>query len=97
MKAIFIAYNQAYYNEINDLLEANGQRGFTQWEDIKGRGSETGIPRYGDHAWPEMNFATMSIVDDDKIAPLMAALKEKDEKTPALGLRAFVWNIEAMY
>lgn len=97
MKAIFIAYNQAYYNEINDLLEAQGQRGFTQWQDIQGRGSKTGIPHYGDHAWPEMNFATMAVVEDEMIAPLMDALKAKDAETPALGLRAFVWNIEAMY
>ena len=29
MKAIFIAYNQAYGNEIVELLEGFGQRGFT--------------------------------------------------------------------
>lgn len=36
MKAIFIAYNQAYGNEIVELLEGFGQRGFTQWLDIQG-------------------------------------------------------------
>ena len=43
MKAIFIAYNQAYNEEIVELLEANGQRGFTAWQDIQGRGSVDGI------------------------------------------------------
>ena len=45
MKAIFIAYNQAYGNEIIELLEEYGQRGFTQWVDIQGRGGVEGEPR----------------------------------------------------
>ena len=36
MKAVFIAFNQAYNDEIVDLLERRGQRGFTQWNDILG-------------------------------------------------------------
>ena len=31
MKAIFIAYNQAYNEEIVNLLEDCGQRGYTLW------------------------------------------------------------------
>ena len=34
MKAIFIAYNQAYNQEIVELLENLGQRGYTVWEEI---------------------------------------------------------------
>jgi nitrogen regulatory protein PII len=44
MKAIFIVYNQAYNQEIVELLEDCGQRGYTVWEEIGGRGSETGEP-----------------------------------------------------
>ena len=82
MKAIFIAYNQAYGEEIVGLLEENGQRGFTQWLDIQGRGSQEGEPHYGDHAWPTQNYG------------LMEALKRKDEEFPGLGLRAYQWSIE---
>ena len=94
MKAIFIAYNQAYYQEIVELLDANDQRGYTAWEDIQGRGSVDGIPHLGNQAWPEMNFAILTMVADDKVSPIMDALKEKDEKYRDLGLRAYVWNIE---
>lgn len=94
MKAIFIAYNQAYNEEIVELLEKQGQRGFTQWNEIAGRGSETGEPHYGDHAWPTMNNAVLTMVDDDKVEGIMAALKRKDEKYHDLGLRAFSWNVE---
>lgn len=94
MKALFIAYNQAYGNEIVELLEESGQRGFTQWLDIQGRGGIDGAPHYGDHAWPEQNYAILTIVPDDKVDPVMEALRRKDKDFRELGLRAFVWNIE---
>jgi len=97
MKAMFIAYNQAYNEEIVDLLSAQGQRGFTRWEDVEGKGDFNGFPRFGNHAWPEMNHALLVMMKDDKVAPLLAALKAKDEEAPDLGLRAFVWNIESFY
>ncbi len=97
MKAMFIAYNQAYNEEIVEMLAGMGQRGFTRWEDIEGKGSFNGIPRYGSHAWPEMNHALLTIVKDEAVEPILAALRQKDEAAPELGLRAFVWNIETFY
>jgi len=94
MKAIFVSYNQAYNEEIVELLEFLGQRGFTQWQDTQGRGSVTGEPHYGNHAWPTMNISLLSIVEDDKCDEILAALKKKDEKYQDLGLRAFTWNVE---
>ncbi len=97
MKAMFIAYNQAYNEEIVEMLAEMGQRGFTRWEDIEGKGSFNGIPRFGSHAWPEMNHAVLAMVKDEKVEPILAALKAKDEAAPDLGLRAFVWNVETYY
>ena len=94
MKALFISYNQAYSEEIVQVLEDHGQRGFTRWDGVQGRGSSDGIPRLGNHAWPEQNHAVISFVDDGKVADILAALKKKDEGSRDLGLRAFVWNIE---
>ena len=96
MKAIFIAYNQAYGEEIVELLDDHGQRGFTQWIDIQGRGGEQGEPHYGSHAWPTENYAILTFVPDDKATLLMDALKTTDEKYPDLGLRAFEWTIDGM-
>ena len=97
MKAIFIAYNQAYGEEIVELLDEYGQRGFTQWVDIQGRGGEEGEPHYGNHAWPTQNYAILTIVKDDaKASELLDALKEKDEMYPDLGLRAFCWTVDKM-
>ena len=96
MKAIFITYNQAYYEEIAKTLNDNGVKGFTEWDEIKGHGSNKGEAHYGSHAWPTLNNAIISIVDEDKVDGVLNALHEKDEKAPELGLRAFVWNIERM-
>ena len=94
MKAIFISYGQAYNEEIVEILEEAGQRGFTRWEDIGGRGSETGIPHYGNHAWPSMCSGIISMVDDDKVDIILDKLHAMDVATEKLGLRAFVWNVE---
>lgn len=97
MKAIFISYNQAYNEEIVELLEDNGQRGFTRWEDIEGRGGVDGEPHMGSHAWPTMNHAMITMVEDSKVQGIMDDLRAKDEAYPDLGLRAYVWNIEMFY
>lgn len=95
MKAVFISYDQAYGDEIIELLESKGQRGFTKLMDAGGRGSVSGIPHLGNHAWPAMVDAVITMVDDDKVDDIMASLKSKDTESPDLGLRAFVWNIES--
>jgi nitrogen regulatory protein PII len=96
MKAILITYNQAYYDEIAKVLSDHGVRGYTEWNEIKGRGSETGEPHLGTHAWPTLNNALVSVMDDECVDGVLNDLKERDEKAPELGLRAFVWTIEKM-
>ena len=94
MKGIFIAYNQAYNMEIVEVLEELSCRGYTMWENIEGRGSADGEPHMGTHAWPTMNNALLAFVDDDKVDGILKLIKAKDDETPALGLRAFVWTAE---
>ena len=94
MKAIFISYGQAYDQEIVQILEEAGQRGFTRWVDIGGRGTETGIPHYGNHTWPSMNNAILTIVEDSMVEPILEKVRLKDAEFQDIGLRAFVWNIE---
>ena len=97
MKALFISYNQAYNEEIVEVLEQFGQRGFTRWQEVQGRGGIDGIPRMGSHAWPEMNHVLLAMTDDDKVPAILAELRKRDETAPDLGLCAFVWNIESYY
>ena len=96
MKAILITYNQAYYDDIAKVLNAHGVKGYTEWDEIKGHGSVTGEPHLGTHAWPTLNNAVVSVVDDDRVDDILQDLRERDQKAPELGLRAFVWSIEKM-
>lgn len=94
MKSIFIAFDQAHYERIIDLLERNNCRGFTAWEQVTGRGTRTGEPHYGSHAWPSMASAILTVVDDSRVDTVLARLADIDRERPKLGLRAFVWNVE---
>ena len=94
MKAILITFDQAHYERIIDILERNNCRGFTAWEQVQGRGSHSGEPHYGSHAWPSMASAIITMVDDHRVDTVLKRLREIDEDRPKLGLRAFVWSIE---
>ena len=94
MKAVFVAYNQAYNQEIVELLEQLGQRGYTVWEYVGGRGSVAGEPHLGNHAWPTQNHALLTVLDDALASKVMAALRDTDAANPDLGLREYVLPVE---
>lgn len=94
MKSIFITFDQAHYEAIIEILDKTNCRGFTTWQEVQGRGSISGEPHYGSHAWPSLDSAIITVVDDTKVKPVLTALKNLDQSAPALGLRAFVWNID---
>ncbi len=94
MKTVFITCDQAHYYRITEEMTHLNIRGFTSWQPVTGRGSESGDPHYGSKAWPSLNSAIITIVEDDKVDGFLDFLKKLDEKTPALGLRAIVWNVE---
>ncbi|WP_352423575.1 PG0541 family transporter-associated protein [Proteiniphilum sp.] len=96
MKAVMITLDQAHYDEIVDNLGSLNIRGFTSWKEVHGRGSKSGEPHYGSHAWPSVNKAILTIVEDSRVKLLLDYLRTLDEESPNLGLRAFVWNIEDM-
>lgn len=94
MKAVMILLNQAHYNQIVKDLSKLNIRGFSSWKEVLGRGSETGEPHYGSHAWPTINNAILTMVEDDRVKLLMDYLRELDREYQNLGLKAYVWNIE---
>lgn len=94
MKTVFITFDQAYYERILNILDRQNCRGFTYFEQVQGRGSKTGEPHYGSHAWPSMCSAIITIVQDERVDGLLEVLHKLDKATEQLGLRAFVWNVE---
>lgn len=95
MKAVFISYNQSITEEVQDILDTLSIRGFTQWLEIKGRGSVNGEMHEGTHTWPELNNAHLTMVEDEKVPLLLDRLRILNEEAEEQGLRAFVWNIES--
>ncbi|MDE6295788.1 MAG: hypothetical protein K2M03_06975 [Muribaculaceae bacterium] len=94
MKAVFISYDQAHHEAIIEILDKSSCRGFTAFGNVQGRGSKTGEPHYGSHAWPSMASAILTMVEDHRVEPLLARLHQLDLDRPLLGLRAFVWSVE---
>lgn len=94
MKAVFISYNQALAERVSFILEQLQIKGFTQWPIVNGAGTFGGEPRMGTHTWPEINSATMTIVDDELVPLILKYVQKLDEVNKENGIRAFVWNIE---
>ncbi len=89
-----IIFNHALTEKVEHMLDRLEVRGFTQWENLQGRGSVDGDPHYGTHTWPEINTATIAVVEDDKVDIILEKVQRIDEINKEVGIRAFVWNIE---
>jgi nitrogen regulatory protein PII len=94
MKAIMIIYNQALTEKVEYMLEKLNIRGYSQWPTVMGTGTTSGEPRMGTHTWPEINSATITIVNDDIVDTVLEKVKKMDAINHEVGIRAFVWNIE---
>lgn len=94
MKSVFIVFNQAFTSRVEYMLDELNIRGYSFFEQVQGRGSVDGEPRHGTHTWPEMNSAVITIVPDGKVDELLQTVKKLDSRNKAIGVRAFVWNVE---
>lgn len=94
MKAVFIAFSQTNTERVEYMLNRLEIRGFTYWENVQGVGTMKGEPHRGTHTWPEMNSAMMVMVEDEKVTPLLQAVKKLSLRNDGVGVRAFVWTVE---
>ncbi|MFB6317191.1 PG0541 family transporter-associated protein [Saccharicrinis sp. FJH54] len=93
LKAVFITFNQALTEKVEYMLDRMGIRGYTQWENVMGRGSVDGNPHMGTHTWPEINSSVLTIVDESKVSSLLDNVVRLDNVNKDVGIRAFVWDI----
>lgn len=89
-----IIYNQALTEKVEYMLDKLNIRGFTQWPQVFGTGTTNGEPHLGTHTWPELNSATMTVVDDAIVDTVLEKIQKMDAINHEVGIRAFVWNIE---
>ena len=93
MKAVMIIYNQAHTEKVEYLIDMLGIKGYSLWENVQGRGSATGVPHLGTHAWPEINKSLLTIIDDSLVETVLDKVKKIDAVNREVGIRAFVWDI----
>jgi nitrogen regulatory protein PII len=93
MKAIMIIYNQAHTEKVEYLLDKLAIKGYSLWENVQGRGTKTGVPHLGTHAWPEINKSVLTIVEDDLVDIVLEKVKKIDAVNEEVGIRAFVWDV----
>lgn len=97
MKSVFIVFNQSNTERVEYILDYLNIKGFTFFEQVQGRGSDTGEPRRGNHTWPELNSAIITVVEDDKVDGLLKTVHKLDLRNKEIGIRAFVWDIVKYY
>jgi nitrogen regulatory protein PII len=96
MKAIMIIYNQAHTEKVEYLLDNLGIKGYSLWENVQGRGSVSGVPHLGTHAWPEINKSVLTVVEDSLVDNVLENVKRIDFVNDEVGIRAFVWDVLKM-
>jgi len=96
MKAVMIVYNHGISEEVFDALEILGIKGFTRWSNVHGQGTNKGEPRMGTHIWPSQNVVLLTVVEDEKVDPLLEKVKSINEEAEEQGIHAFVYNVEKM-
>lgn len=95
MKSVMIIFNQANTERVEYMLDVLKINGFTFFEQVQGRGTNGGVPHRGTHAWPEMNSCVITMVEDEQAPALLESIKKLDLRNEEIGVRAFMWNVEA--
>ena len=91
-----IVFNQANTERVGYMLDVLGIQGWSFFEQVQGQGSVNGDPRRGTHAWPEMNSAVITVVEDDQVPTLLESVQKLDARNPEVGVKAFSWKIEEL-
>lgn len=92
-----IVYNQALTERVGYMLDQLRVTGFTQWPLVNGAGTNGGEPRMGTHTWPEMNSATLTVVEENMVPLILKYVERLDNVNKENGIRAFVWDITQTY
>ena len=96
MQAVMIVFNQANTARVEYMLDTLEIHGFTFFEQVQGRGTNGGEPRRGTQAWPEMNSAVLTVVEDSQVETLLESVRKLDLRNPEIGVKAFTWKIGQM-
>jgi hypothetical protein len=97
MKAIFIVFNQVLSEEIIEILNNLKIRGFTKFNDLEGRGTNTGDPHMGSHSWPALNNGILVVIEENRVASLQDEIEKINQEMEEQGIRLFGWKIDEIF
>jgi nitrogen regulatory protein PII len=93
MKMVMIIYNEAIDEEVLGALQACCIEHFTKWQRVLGKG-QASDPHLDTSVWPGVNNVCMTVVEDKKVAPIVAKVKELRTRLGKEGIKAFVLPVE---
>lgn len=95
MKMVMICYNEAFDEEIIEILEQTKVLGYTKWTKVLGKG-QTSEPHLLSHVWPKANNVIMTAVEEQIADSVLEKVKLLKWKIGTEGLKAFMWQIDQM-
>ncbi|MBU4200732.1 MAG: hypothetical protein KKG09_03600 [Verrucomicrobia bacterium] len=95
MKMLMLVYNEAIGEEVMEMTASCGGGNYTRIDGIFGKGGTSGT-HLGTDIWPGRNNILLLAVSDDEAKKMLAGIKSLRKTLGAEGVKAFVWNLEAV-
>ena len=92
MKKIEIIANLSVEEDIMNMLEEAGVKGFTKIPVVHGTGRTN--PKMGDSVWPEENFMLIIYTDEYMVPTIKSRVKELKEKFHNEGIKYYAVEVE---
>lgn len=93
MKLVMICYNEAIDDEVIELLEQAGVKGYTKWTKVLGKG-QTSEPHLLSHIWPKANNVIAVAVEEQVADMIVEKVRDMKAKAGTVGLKAFMWRVD---
>ena len=93
MKMVMVAYNEALDEEVLELFDKAGVKGYTKWSKVHGKGIASD-PHLGTHVWPKANNVLAAAVEDSQAGTLLNNIRELRKTSGREGVKAFVIPVE---
>jgi nitrogen regulatory protein PII len=93
MNLVMICYNDAIDDEVIEILEQAGVKGYTKWTKVLGRGQTSG-PHLLSHVWPKANNALFTVLPEKNADEIFGRIRKLKTEVAEEGLKAFMWRVD---
>jgi nitrogen regulatory protein PII len=93
MKLVMICYNEAIDDEVIELLDETGVKGYTKWTKVLGKG-QSSEPHLLSHIWPKANNVLLTVLAEKDADEVFSRIRKLKTEVAREGLKAFMWPID---